>query len=377
MMLKDMKISTRLTILLVVLLTVLEMVGGAGLYATGKLNKAMQSIHDDRMMPIVHLYTIHTANLGNGLAIAKAIAHPENIAQYIQEIEQAKSLIDKEWDIYMTIIHKDAQDVAEDKGLIMKFAEARRHFFEQGIKPALAAMRAHDLAEVIRIQNEYVLPLTPPLHETLSLLINMETSEASLAHEQGESLFSRNRALFVTLILFSVTLGGTLGFSIIRSVNRSVSELRGVMVQMSADGDLTMRARVYSKDEIGQTAADFNVLLDSLNNLSELQQVFDNLDEGIVFIDQQRRVIAINAAANRLLGQHGDEALNKLCPDIFQQMDCAQDCKNNEHCKRMSEDRQEMQDITVRRPDGALVNLRMSAIGLPSKGSLVLRGCHW
>jgi PAS domain S-box-containing protein len=37
--------------------------------------------------------------------------------------------------------------------------------------------------------------------------------------------------------------------------------------------------------------------------LSELKQVFDNLDEGIVFIDQNRRIVAINEAASRMLGR--------------------------------------------------------------------------
>src|SRR5574340_1521889 len=103
--------------------------------------------------------------------------------------------------------------------------------------------------------------------------------------------------------------------------------------------------------------------------LPELKQVFDNLDEGIVFIDENRRVVAINEAATRMLGQDHDVTLNKLCPSLFQGTDCARDCEKSDHCTLMVETKQDrkFQDLVVRRPDGALVQLRMWAIVLPSK----------
>lgn len=378
-MLNDLKISTRLTTLLVFFLLALVTIGVAGLYSSGKLNKAMRSIYEDRMMPTLYLYAIHTANLNNALAISKAISQPGNMAQYIQEIEKNKSFIDNEWNKYLTILQRDVKDKEEDAILTEKFVEARRQFFEEGIKPAVAAMRANNLAEVERIQKEIIFPLTPPLDEALSLLINMETNEVVLAHEKGESLFSKIRLIFIATILLCVMLGGLLGYSIIRGVNRAVSELRSVMAKMSADGNLSARARVYGKDEMSLVTGQFNVLLDSINNLSELKPVFDNLEEGVVFIDQQRRVIAINKAACQLMGQDSDSVLNKPCPDVFFGVDCAKDCKKNDQCTRMMEARREGKfvEVSVRRPDNVLVNLRVMAIDLPSKGSMIIRGTDW
>src|SRR3989338_9903670 len=66
----------------------------------------------------------------------------------------------------------------------------------------------------------------------------------------------------IALILIGMALGGALGFSIIRGINRSVDELRGVMVKMSVDGNLSARARVYGQDEIGEAATAFNGLID-------------------------------------------------------------------------------------------------------------------
>lgn len=106
--------------------------------------------------------------------------------------------------------------------------------------------------------------------------------------------------------------------------------------------------------------------------LSGLSQFLDNLEEGILFLDQQRQVVAINEAASRMLGQDHDNILNKLCPSIFQGTSCARSCEKRGHCTLMKNAIQgkKIQDMVVQRPDGTLVPLRMWAMVLPSDEKL-------
>jgi PAS domain-containing protein len=41
--------------------------------------------------------------------------------------------------------------------------------------------------------------------------------------------------------------------------------------------------------------------------LAGLTQFLDNLEEGILFLDQRRHVVAVNEAARRMLGRRDDE----------------------------------------------------------------------
>jgi len=102
--------------------------------------------------------------------------------------------------------------------------------------------------------------------------------------------------------------------------------------------------------------------------LSGLRQFLDNLEEGILFLDQQRHVVAINAAASRMLGQSHDNILNKLCPSLFKGTACARSCDKGGHCTLMKNAIQgkNVQDLVVQRPDGMLMPLRMWAMVLPS-----------
>ncbi len=143
----------------------------------------------------------------------------------------------------------------------------RGRFVEGGIKPALAAMRANNVTELKRIQLDPIITLNVPLNEALDALVEMQRRDAEGLHEESVATFKAMRVAAIALILLGAALGGALGYSIIRGINRSVSELRGVMAKMSADGDLSKRAKVYGQDEIGQAATSFNSLIDGFANI--------------------------------------------------------------------------------------------------------------
>jgi len=216
-------------------------------------------------MPLTQLNIIYTVNLSNRLAISNALIHPEDMAKYIQEIADNKSVIDKQWEIFIASIMKDGLADEEDKKLTARFAEVRGRFIEQGVKPVVAAMRANNLAEIKRIQAEQITPLTIPLNEALNALIEMQKRDAQSAYEESDALFKGIRLVSIVLMLFGVVLSGALGLSIIVGINRSLNELHGVMVKMSADGNLSARAQVYGKDEIGEAATAFNGLIDGFS----------------------------------------------------------------------------------------------------------------
>ena len=102
--------------------------------------------------------------------------------------------------------------------------------------------------------------------------------------------------------------------------------------------------------------------------LPAFRQFLDILEEGILFLDQQRQVVAVNEAASRMLGQNHDNILNKLCPSLFQGTACARSCEKRGYCTLMKNAMQgkKIQDLVVQRPDGALVPLRMWAMILQS-----------
>ena len=268
-MLNNMKISSRLTILLAFLLAGMVLIGGLGLYVSGKINSTLEEVFDQKIVPLVQLTAIAKANLNNRLAISNSIIQPENMPAYIQEIGKNKAEIDRQWEAFSKTLTDE-----EDRVLAARFAKVRGRFVEEGIKPAVAAMRANNAAEIRRIQIEHITPMYAPLFEALDTLIEMEKRDAGKLHDESNAAFKTMRMVSIGVILLGLILGIALGASIIGGVHRSVDELRGVMVKMSSDGDLGARAKVYGRDEIGQATTAFNGLIDSFASI--IRQVLAN-----------------------------------------------------------------------------------------------------
>lgn len=271
MVLNNMKISTRLVLLLVLLLVLAMVVGVMGLIASSNSNTSMKSVYDDRLLPIVQLNTIARKNLRNRIAIANGIVQPEHMADYLKEIEENRTEIKNQWEAYMATYLTE-----EEKGLASKFQEERARFVEEAVKPAIAAMRAQNVEAIKQVQTRNIQPLYEPMKVALDALIKLQEREANNLYMNSDATYKNSRTLSIVLLLLGAAVSGALGFSIIRGINRAVDELRSVMVKMSADGDLSSRARVYGKDEIGQAATAFNGLIDSFVNI--IRQVLGNAD---------------------------------------------------------------------------------------------------
>lgn len=104
-------------------------------------------------------------------------------------------------------------------------------------------------------------------------------------------------------------------------------------------------------------------------SLAGLNIVFENLEEGMLFLDEQRKVVAINQAAKQMIGRDHADIVGKLCPSLFPGTPCALTCEESGKCSLMvgtAKENKLVQDIVVARPDGKLVPLHMWATGLPT-----------
>ena len=129
---KNLKIGTRLSVLICLLSVLLVAVGLVGLYGISKSNASMESIYEDRSVPMGQIADIQKRLLRNRLAIATSVVNPapEEVARNIAEVEANISAIGKVWDAYMA-----TSLTPEEALLAKKFAEDRAQFVKDGLRP--------------------------------------------------------------------------------------------------------------------------------------------------------------------------------------------------------------------------------------------------
>jgi methyl-accepting chemotaxis protein len=255
--LNDIKISTRLTFLLLALLALVVVAGGAGLYGAADANAGLKSVYEDRLLSADQLNTINSIHLHNRLKLDTVLLKPEQAEKKWQEVEASFPLIDKSWSNF-TAAYADQ----DEKALAEKTAKAQVRLMEEGYKPVKAAMMSGDVEQLKQLLTGNFRTVYFEMEESLAALIVLQEREAKKLYEESDATFKTMRMVSIALILIGAATGILLGVSIIRGINRSVDELRGVMVKMSADGDLNARVKVHGNDEIGQAASAFNGLIE-------------------------------------------------------------------------------------------------------------------
>jgi methyl-accepting chemotaxis protein-1 (serine sensor receptor) len=293
------KISTRLLALIGVMSVLLAGIGVIGLIGISKTNQALQSVYEDRLVAVGQLDTIVRAILRNRLAIAVSLVTPtpEEIAKNTAEVEANIELITKTWDAYIA-----TRLTPEEERLAKTFAEDRKKFVQEGLRPAVAALRANDTKEAQRIVVEKIRPLYVPVAQGVDALIKLQLDVAKQEYEAAVARYETIRAVAIAALILGVGLAATFGLLLIRGINRSL----GHAVEVSnavAQGDLTKPIHVDGKDEIAQ-------LLKAMSDMKEnLVRVVSEVRAGV---DSVSTASAQIAAGNQDLSSRTEQQASNL-----------------------------------------------------------------
>ncbi len=108
-------------------------------------------------------------------------------------------------------------------------------------------------------------------------------------------------------------------FLIAREITQPLREMR-ILADWVAAGDFTRKAPLRAPDEIGHVSAALNRMADELSarldklraERSKLEAVISSMEEGVIPLDPDGKILGMNAAAKELFGLRGDPQGLKL-----------------------------------------------------------------
>ncbi len=138
--------------------------------------------------------------------------------------------------------------------------------------------------------------------------------------ETYQALYELHKALL--FISIAISLGVVVCVIFLgRKLTAPILNLTEVTKKMSS-GDLSRRATVYSKDEIGQLAEAFNAMTQIIEIRNEelesvkqhLESVFDAIKDVITVVDKEGTILRVNQAA---VDEYGDDLIGRSCIEVF------------------------------------------------------------
>lgn len=243
----NMKISTRLSLVIGLMACLLIAISSVGLFGIASSNAALKSVYEDRTIPARRLGEIDALMLNNRLTIADTVTTPtpEVISQNIARVDANTAGITKSWDAYMATTLNP-----EEARLAKQFTEERKAYVTDGLQPTLAALRANDPIEA-RILIEKVRVLHAAAHKTLESLSQLQVDLAKKEYEAAVVQFETIRVVAIASMIAGLAFAALCGLGLVRSISRQLGAEPGEVLAVTsaiAQGDLTSPIAVREGD---------------------------------------------------------------------------------------------------------------------------------
>jgi len=299
---KNPTIKSRLITVLGLLGVLLMIIGGMGLHGMDKANAGLRTVYEDRTVPMNQICFIKELMLTNQLKISAALITPtpESISNNIVDVEQNIAAISKMWASYMATYL-----TVEEKRLADKFIADRKLFVEEGLKPTLAALKAHDLALANKLAVDKVNPLFTPANEDIKLLMQLQVDVAKQEFELAQSRYTQTRNIGIGLIAMGALLALWQGFLLIRVIVRPLDAAISDFGRI-AQGNYNNTIDIEHHDEIGK-------VMEALKSM-QTQLGFDVAESKRIAEESLRIKIGLDSSTSAITISGTDALLIHMTP---------------------------------------------------------------
>jgi methyl-accepting chemotaxis protein len=275
-MLKNLKVSTRLYLLVLCISFVSLVIGLMGLRGMHQAIGSFQFVNTDHLVHLRDLKIIadqYTLKISDSTHKVRAGKMSWEDAQ--KSLTTARQTIKEKW-----AAHPTDDFVGEEKKLVTgietAFAKLEVAFTE--LEGLLAKQDAKALEE---FAEKTLYPEIDVVVSQLSLFIEAQLIEASSEFDSAQATYETNRNVSIALVLAGLIGGFVLAYSIIQSITRPLTEMQKIASNIQSKGDLSLRIKVEQSDEVGQTASALNRMIEAQQSaVNEVNQVVTALAAG-------------------------------------------------------------------------------------------------
>ncbi|MDP3877638.1 MAG: methyl-accepting chemotaxis protein [Methylobacter sp.] len=308
---KNLTIKTRLINVISLLSVLMVIIGGIGLHGMSKTNDGLSTVYQDRTVPMNQICMIKELLMSSSLSITSALIAPTaaTIEKNSAEVEQNIAEINAMWTAYMSTYL-----TAEEKILADNFAANRKRFLEEGLNPALAALKANNIGLANTLVIDKMSPLFKSANKDIGLLMQLQVDVAKQEFELAQARYEHTRNIAIGLILFGILIALWLGTQLIRGIVRPFA---GAISHFGhiAQGKYNNTIDIESHDEVGKVMAALKSMQTKLGfDVAETQRVANESLRIKVGLDSSTSAITISNTSKLLT--HMTPAAKQLLTSI-------------------------------------------------------------
>jgi methyl-accepting chemotaxis protein len=304
--LKGLSIKRRITIVISMLSLIMLGIGGLGVNGIINVNDSLQTVYEDRTIPMSQLAEIQKLQMFNRILLTASLTEtaPAVIAKNTTLVEANLEAISKLWAAYTSTtltIH--------EKELVDKLTIDRTEYVSKGLKPVVAAFRANDLALAEKIIVEVIRPLYVPVGEGIANLITLQMDVTKVAYDDAQENFHTvikfMAGLMISSFLLALFMGSALYRAIVRPLNVAADLIiRGdnknlVQINKSGAKEINAVLDAFKTSQVKNSFNEAEAKREADENL-RIKIGLDNVSASVVIADNDLKIIYLNNAAAKL-----------------------------------------------------------------------------
>ncbi|GBG02585.1 methyl-accepting chemotaxis protein [Azospira sp. I13] len=315
---KALKVGYRLSMLVAMFVILLIVIGGLGLRSASKTLAGLETVYEDRTVPLVQITRVKRlldSNFSESLRAFQhdpcqelAKLHDHAVDEHLKRIESNLKTVDETWKAYLA-----TQMTPEEQQLADAFTARYQEYTKPLTLPTMDALRQGNYSlEVVSTFLKGNRKMGGEVDKLADALIDLQTRVAKEEFDRDVAQYESARNLSVVTMILGVLLGVEFSWWLIRSVTRPLAEIRDVVTYVQTSGDFTRSVTSGQHDEVGQTAQAFNALLASLRG------TLGDLLQAIHQVNRASGDMSENAAQSALASSATSESASAMAASVEQ-----------------------------------------------------------
>jgi len=241
-------LKARLTTLVAVQAAFIIAMGLVGVLATNASNARLNSIYEDRAVPLAQLFEINDRMKEANIVLLDAAVRGRDgkpVNDVADRINRNSEAINRVWNEYSARPH-----APEEKAVAESFAEKRKAYRDVGIEAGLSLLAAGKFGELADLEAGRARELFRIEKQELDKLVAIQVTQSKSEFENAEREYMSVLGVAAAVLGLGLLISGVLGYRTTRAITRPLGQLNGVMNEI-AQGRNNTRIVVERDDEIG------------------------------------------------------------------------------------------------------------------------------
>ena len=260
---KNIKIGTRLFLLIGFMSVLLIGVGVIGLNGMSTTNAGLETVYNDRVVPLRQLKVIADMYAVNVVDVTHKVRNG-NISwqEGRMSVDEAVKAVAEEWNAYLAtyLVEEEQKLVNEAKPLM-----ARTDTLIGNLEGVLAE---EDPDALVELTLNELYQAIDPVSDVFARLVDLQLNVARSEFDAAEASYGTTRSFAIASIALGVLLATGFGVFISRGITRPLGMAVEIADQI-AKGDVSAQIRVDSRDETGQLLAAMENMVSSTKQMVE------------------------------------------------------------------------------------------------------------